>query len=126
MALLGLLRLGSNAVMTGFTTGIAVQIVAGVIDDATGHETDRHNTLAKLVDGVGRVGAWEPRVVRIAGATVAVWCACRLIAEHNSRIIFAGIGRSLVRGLERGGLASRLGLENIVPAAGLSQAHDGA
>ncbi len=44
MLLFGVLRLGSimgfvsNAVVTGFTTGIAVQIVAGVLGDATGYD----------------------------------------------------------------------------------------
>ena len=38
----------SNAVMTGFTTGIALQIVAGVASDATGYAPDAHNTLAKI------------------------------------------------------------------------------
>jgi SulP family sulfate permease len=42
MLVLGLLKLGSvmsfvsTAVMTGFTTGIALQIITGVITDATG------------------------------------------------------------------------------------------
>ena len=31
------------SVMTGFTTGIALQIIAGVLGDATGYETDAHN-----------------------------------------------------------------------------------
>ncbi|NED63304.1 SulP family inorganic anion transporter, partial [Streptomyces sp. SID10244] len=46
MLLFGLLRIGaimdfvSGAVMTGFTVGIAVQIVAGVIKDVTGYTPD--------------------------------------------------------------------------------------
>ena len=46
MLLFGALRFGaamsfvSNAVMTGFTTGIALQIIAGVASDATGYAPD--------------------------------------------------------------------------------------
>jgi SulP family sulfate permease len=56
MLLFGLLRFGSimnfvsNAVMTGFTTGIAVQIIAGVISDATGYRPESHNTIRKFVE----------------------------------------------------------------------------
>jgi SulP family sulfate permease len=63
--------------MTGFTTGIAVQIVAGVIGDATGYETDQHNTLAKLGDGILHVGSWDGPTVLVAAVTIAVWLACR-------------------------------------------------
>ena len=46
MLVFGLLKFGSimnfvsNAVMTGFTTGIALQIIAGVIEDATGYRPE--------------------------------------------------------------------------------------
>jgi hypothetical protein len=56
MLVLGLLKLGSvmayvsAAVMTGFTTGIALQIITGVLKDATGYTTSASNTLAKLID----------------------------------------------------------------------------
>ncbi|ROS73327.1 SulP family inorganic anion transporter [Cellulomonas sp. PhB143] len=79
MLALGLLRLGSvmsfvsTAVMTGFTAGIAVQIVAGVVKDATGYTPERSNTLAKLVEAVAHVGSWDPWAVGVAGATVLVW-----------------------------------------------------
>ncbi|WP_050065232.1 SulP family inorganic anion transporter [Rhodococcus sp. RD6.2] len=85
MALLGLLRAGSimsfvsSAVMTGFTTGIAVQIVAGVLGDATGYETDRHNTIAKIVDAIAHVGSWEGTAVAVTAATIAVWAVFRLV-----------------------------------------------
>jgi len=79
MLLLGVLRLGSvmsfvsNAVMTGFTTGIALQIVAGVIGDATGYETDRHNTIAKVVDGLVHLPRWDLASTAVAAATVLCW-----------------------------------------------------
>ncbi len=84
MLAMGLLRLGSvmsfvsTAVMTGFTTGIAVQIVAGVIGDATGYVPDSANTVGKLVDAVLHVGQWDAPTVAIAAATVAVWAVVRI------------------------------------------------
>ena len=49
----------SNAVMTGFTTGIALQIIAGVIRDATGYKPDSHNTIGKFVDAFTHIGSWQ-------------------------------------------------------------------
>ncbi|MCK9794046.1 SulP family inorganic anion transporter [Isoptericola sp. 4D.3] len=85
MALLGVLRLGSvmsfvsTAVMTGFTAGIAVQIVAGVVKDATGYVPEAHNTVGKLVEAVAHVGDWDLATVLVAGATVAVWAVLHLL-----------------------------------------------
>ncbi|MFE5338752.1 SulP family inorganic anion transporter [Isoptericola sp. NPDC056578] len=85
MALLGVLKLGSvmsfvsTAVMTGFTAGIAVQIVAGVVKDATGYEPQSHNTVGKLVEAVAHVGDWDGPTVAVAVATVAAWAALSLV-----------------------------------------------
>ncbi|MFC7876887.1 SulP family inorganic anion transporter [Isoptericola sp. NPDC057391] len=85
MLLLGVLRLGSvmsfvsTAVMTGFTAGIAVQIVAGVVKDATGYTPEAHNTVGKLVEGVLHVGDWDGPTVAVALATVAAWAALSLV-----------------------------------------------
>ncbi|SKC59565.1 sulfate permease, SulP family [Krasilnikoviella flava] len=85
MALLGVLRLGSvmsfvsTAVMTGFTAGIAVQIVAGVVKDATGYVPQSHNTVGKLVEAVAHVGDWDGPTVAVAVATVAAWAALSLV-----------------------------------------------
>ncbi|WP_205710806.1 SulP family inorganic anion transporter [Isoptericola sp. BMS4] len=85
MVLLGVLRLGSvmsfvsTAVMTGFTAGIAVQIVAGVVKDATGYEPESGNTVGKLVEAVAHVGAWDAPTVAVAGATVAAWAALSVV-----------------------------------------------
>ena len=49
----------SNAVMTGFTTGIALQIIAGVIGDATGYRPDSHNTIGKFIDAFAHIGSWQ-------------------------------------------------------------------
>ncbi|WP_068165216.1 SulP family inorganic anion transporter [Rhodococcus phenolicus] len=90
MALLGLLRAGSimnfvsSAVMTGFTTGIAVQIIAGVLGDATGYDPDRHNTIAKIVDSIVHVGSWDGTTVAVTAATVAVWAVFRAVKRVAS------------------------------------------
>ncbi len=85
MAVLGVLRAGSimsfvsNAVMTGFTTGIALQIVVGVLGDATGYAPDASNTLVKLGDGIVHLGSWDGTTVAVAAATVGVWAAFRFV-----------------------------------------------
>jgi SulP family sulfate permease len=85
MLIMGLLRLGSvmsfvsTAVMTGFTTGIALQIISGVIEDATAYAPSPHNTIAKLADAVVHVGDWDPTTVVVTTATVAVWLLFRLV-----------------------------------------------
>lgn len=85
MAVLGLLRVGwimdfvSTAVMTGFTTGIALQIVAGVLGDATGYDPTSHNTIAKVVESVLHLGAWDPTIVAVSVATIVAWAALRLV-----------------------------------------------
>ncbi|MCC3313602.1 SulP family inorganic anion transporter [Nocardia africana] len=90
MAVLGLVRAGSimsfvsSAVMTGFTTGIAVQIVAGVLGDATGYEPHRHNTIAKIADSLAHIGSWHGTTVAVTAATVAVWAVCRLVKPMAS------------------------------------------
>ncbi|NUQ88261.1 MAG: SulP family inorganic anion transporter, partial [Glycomyces artemisiae] len=81
MLLLGALKLGSvmsfvsTAVMTGFTAGIAVQIVAGVVADATGYEPQSHNTIGKIIEALRHVPDWDGPTVAVAGATVAAWLA---------------------------------------------------
>lgn len=85
MLLFGLLKFGSimnfvsNAVMTGFTTGIAVQIIAGVIVDSTGYRPDSHNTIGKFVDAFANVDAWQLAPCLVAVATVAVWAVFHVI-----------------------------------------------
>lgn len=90
MLVMGLLRLGSvmsfvsTAVMTGFTTGIALQIVTGVIEDATAYSPDAHNTIAKVVDAIAHVGDWDGTTVLVTVATVAVWAAFRAVRRAES------------------------------------------
>ena len=85
MLLFGLLKFGaimnfvSNAVMTGFTTGIAVQIIAGVIFDATAYKPQSHNTIGKFVEAFANVGSWQLAPCLVALATVAVWAAFHFV-----------------------------------------------
>ncbi|WP_395245435.1 SulP family inorganic anion transporter [Agromyces sp. MMS24-K17] len=90
MLALGLLKLGSvmsfvsTAVMTGFTTGIALQIITGVIDDATGYSPTRHDTLGKVVEAIAHIGEWDWVTVAVAGATVAVWVGLQFVKPLKS------------------------------------------
>ncbi|MFF7591374.1 SulP family inorganic anion transporter [Kitasatospora purpeofusca] len=85
MLLLGVLRLGvvmsfvSNAVMTGFSTGIALQIITGSLKDATGYKPAGHNKLFQLGDWIAHLGDWMPAAVFTALAAVAVWALVRLV-----------------------------------------------
>ncbi|MEV0093870.1 solute carrier family 23 protein [Streptomyces sp. NPDC050738] len=90
MLIMGLLRLGSvmsfvsTAVMTGFTTGIALQIIAGVVKDATGYTPTPHNTLAKFYDALAHIGDWKGATVLVAIATLAVWAAFKAVKRLES------------------------------------------
>ncbi|MFJ5138615.1 SulP family inorganic anion transporter [Streptomyces sp. NPDC088707] len=85
MLLMGVLRLGvvmsfvSHAVMTGFSTGIALQIITGVLKDATGYKPQGHNRLHQLVDWLAHIGAWQLAATLVAAATIAVWALTRLV-----------------------------------------------
>jgi SulP family sulfate permease len=85
MTLFGLFRLGSvmsfvsTAVMTGFTTGIAVQIVAGVLKDATAYASQQSNTLVKIGDWLVHVAEWQPAATSVTLATIGVWALARLV-----------------------------------------------
>jgi SulP family sulfate permease len=85
MLIFGLLKFGSimnfvsNAVMTGFTTGIAVQIIAGAIVDATGYRPNSHNTIGKFVDAFAHVGSWLAAPCLVAVSTVVVWAVFHFI-----------------------------------------------
>lgn len=90
MLLMGLLNLGSvlsfvsTAVMTGFTAGIAVQIMSGVIDDATGFKPTNHDTVGKLIEALINIGHWNPTVVAVAASTVVVWAIFTVIKRTAS------------------------------------------
>ncbi|MGA5542587.1 SulP family inorganic anion transporter [Mycobacterium sp. NPDC051198] len=90
MLLFGLLRFGSimnfvsNAVMTGFSTGIALQIIAGVLGDATGYKPDSGNTIGKFIDSLAHIGLWHPAALGVALGTVAVWAVFHFIKPLES------------------------------------------
>ncbi|MEU7074078.1 SulP family inorganic anion transporter [Streptomyces narbonensis] len=85
MLLMGVLRLGvvmsfvSNAVMTGFSTGIALQIITGVLKDATGYKPEGDNRLVQLGDWLAHIADWQLAATLVAVATIAVWAATRLV-----------------------------------------------
>ncbi|WP_082940016.1 SulP family inorganic anion transporter [Mycolicibacterium peregrinum] len=90
MLLFGLLRFGSimnfvsNAVMTGFSTGIALQIIAGVLGDSTGYKPQSGNTIGKFIDSLAHIGLWHPAAVGVALGTVAVWAVFHFIKPLES------------------------------------------
>ncbi len=85
MVLFGLFKLGSamsfvsTAVMTGFTTGIALQIVAGVLKDATAYASQQSNTLLKIADWAVHISQWQLAPTLVTVATIAVWALARLV-----------------------------------------------
>ncbi|MFF3497050.1 SulP family inorganic anion transporter [Streptomyces sp. NPDC002795] len=85
MLLMAVLRLGavmsfvSNAVMTGFSTGIALQIITGVLKDATAYKPQGHNRLYQLGDWLAHIGQWQLAATLVAVTTVAVWALSRLV-----------------------------------------------
>ncbi|MEV6104024.1 SulP family inorganic anion transporter [Streptomyces sp. NPDC051940] len=85
MLLMGVLKLGvvmsfvSNAVMTGFSTGIALQIVTGVLKDATGYQPHGDNRLYQLGDWLVHVADWQVAATLVAAGTIAVWALTRLV-----------------------------------------------
>ena len=85
MLVFGLLKFGSimnfvsNAVMTGFTTGIALQIIAGVIKDATGYKTRQPQHHWQVHRRVRPYRPWELAPCLVALATVAVWAVFHFI-----------------------------------------------
>ncbi|MEO3974958.1 SulP family inorganic anion transporter [Streptomyces sp. CAU 1734] len=85
MLLMGALRLGaalsfvSNAVMTGFATGIALQIITGVFGDATGYRPPGHNKLLQLWNWLTGIGNWQLAPTLVAVVTIGVWALARLV-----------------------------------------------
>ncbi|MCM2391359.1 SulP family inorganic anion transporter [Streptomyces albipurpureus] len=85
MLLLGALRLGavmsfvSHAVMTGFSTGIALQIITGVLEDATGYQPRGENKLRQLVDWLVHLPDWQGAATAVTTVTIVVWAAARAV-----------------------------------------------
>lgn len=68
-----LLRLVSPGAMAGFSVGIAVQIIAGALEDATGYRAHQGNRLLRIVSWAAHAGSWTPVIAAVAAATAAVW-----------------------------------------------------
>ncbi len=90
MLLMGVLRLGvvlsfvSNAVMTGFSTGIALQIITGVLKDATGYKPAGHNKLLQLWNWLTGIGHWQLAPTLVTIATIAVWALAHAVRKLES------------------------------------------
>ncbi|MFB6900444.1 SulP family inorganic anion transporter [Streptomyces hydrogenans] len=69
----------SNAVMTGFSTGIALQIITGVLKDAPGYKPEGHNKLYQLGNWLWHVGDWRLAAALTAVTTSGVWAAARAV-----------------------------------------------
>ncbi len=97
MAVFGLLRFGaimnfvSNAVMTGFSTGIALQIIAGVLSDSTGYKPQSGNTIGKFVDALAHVDLWQSTAVAVTAGTVAVWAVLHVVKPLKSFAILLAL-----------------------------------
>ncbi|MCX5559767.1 SulP family inorganic anion transporter [Streptomyces sp. NBC_00038] len=85
MVLMSVLRLGvvlsfvSNAVMTGFSVGIALQIVTGVLKDATGYDPQGENRLYQVGDWLAHLADWQLDATLVALATILLWALARLV-----------------------------------------------
>jgi sulfate permease, SulP family len=78
MLVAGLLKLGfltrfvSNAVMTGFITGIAVNIILGQLGDLTGYSSEYTNKVVKGIDTLFHLGQVHVATLAVGLATVAL------------------------------------------------------
>nr|BFE72351.1 hypothetical protein GCM10020092_056520 [Actinoplanes digitatis] len=106
MALMGALRLGavmsfvSNAVMTGFSTGIALQIITGVLEDSTGYQPQGHNKLVRLGDWLLHLGSWQLTTTLVAAATVVVWALAHAVRRLETvALLVAMVAVTLAVGL---------------------------
>ncbi|TQF06935.1 SulP family inorganic anion transporter [Kitasatospora acidiphila] len=59
--------------MTGFSVGIALQIITGALHDATGFRAHQHNRLLRVLAWAAHPGAWSTTVTAVAVLTVLVW-----------------------------------------------------
>ena len=97
MLMFGLLRLGavmnfvSNAVMTGFTTGIAVQIIAGAIFDVTAFRPQSHNTIRKFFEAFANVSQWHLAPCLVAMATIVAWAVAHAIKRLEAFAILIAL-----------------------------------
>lgn len=72
------LRAVSPAAMTGFSVGVAVQIIAGALGEATGYRGEHHNRLVRIAAWAGHPGTWSSAAATVAAATLAVWAVAHV------------------------------------------------
>ncbi|MFF2549372.1 SulP family inorganic anion transporter [Nocardia sp. NPDC058058] len=117
MVIMGLLRLGvvlsfvSNAVMIGFSTGIALSIITGVFEDATEYKPAGHNKLVQVWHWITGISHWHTTTTLVAIATIVVWALARLVPKLESLALLVamvvvsvgvavfGVDVDLVRGI---------------------------
>lgn len=87
MILMAVLRLGfvmsfvSNAVMTGFAIGIAVQIITGVFEDVSGSQPAGHNKLVLTWNWLAGINHWQLTPVLVALSTIGVWALAQFVPK---------------------------------------------
>ncbi|MCC9310601.1 SulP family inorganic anion transporter [Kitasatospora sp. RB6PN24] len=85
-----LLRLVSAGAMTGFTMGIALQIITGALHDATGFRAHHHNRLLRVLVWAAHPGAWSMAAAAVAVLTIAIWAlAHALPGAHSPAVLVA-------------------------------------
>lgn len=86
-----LLRVLSTAVMTGFSCGVAVQIITGALGDTTGYAPPEGNKLAQVGDWVWHIGRWRPDTSLVAAATLAVWALAHAVRRTRTAAPLAAL-----------------------------------
>ena len=100
----GILRLGrlvrfvSNAVMTGFITGIAILIMLGAVPDITGYSSAQANHILRLADTALNWRRLDQQTLFIGFATIALIIAFqRTRARRFALIIALGMATALTQ-----------------------------
>lgn len=94
--LMGALRLDvvlsfvSNAVMVGFSTGIALQIVVGVPKDATAYQPQGYDELTQL-GWLAHAGSSQPAATLTVAATVAVWALAHAVKRLQAAALLVAM-----------------------------------
>ncbi len=101
----GVLRLGSltrfvsDAVMTGFLTGVAVLIILGQLGNFTGYQSDESNKISKTVDLIGHLGEVDPQTCVSGGLALALAILLPRTRLGSIGIVFALVVPSLLVGI---------------------------
>jgi SulP family sulfate permease len=102
---LGLLQLGrvvdfvSNAVMTGFVTGVAILIMVGKADDIFGYDpAGTSNKVLRAIDIVSHPGSWDLTTTAVGIATIALAFALKAIPrlERYALVLVVVVGTAVV------------------------------